>query len=172
MQKENLGITAKDYLQALKELFNLWYYDPKPTIFVDTIGHEIIESILTGRCGVCSYGVTSCQEHFISVYPNGDVYPCGRFGEKEEFLYGNINKDDFNTILKSEKRKLFLERAERLEECKSCPEKKLCNGGCPHNAYEEFGTIFERDPYCVSRKEILKYVREKIKPDLEIARVR
>lgn len=170
--KESLGITSEDYLQALKELFNLWYYDPQPTIYVETIGHEIIEPILVGRCGLCSYGSTSCQEHFVSVYPNGDVYPCGRFGGKDEFLFGNINNTDFSTILKSEKRKPFLERTERLEECKSCSVKSLCNGGCPHNAYEEFGTVLARDPYCSARRGIINYVKEKIKPDLEIARVK
>jgi uncharacterized protein len=165
-----LGITPTDYLAATEQLFKLWYNDPKPTIRVN-LGNEVIEPILTERSGLCCYDQVSCQESFFSVDPNGDVYPCGRFGEKDQFLYGNINKDSMQAILGSEKRKPFLERKEKLDGCKSCSEVKICNGGCPHNAFMEYGTIDAKDPYCTSRIGIVSYVRDIIMKDLEKARV-
>lgn len=165
-----LGITSEDYFNSLIELFQIWYFDANSSISVDTLSKEIMEPILTGHSCPCSYSEHSCQEDFFSIDPDGNIYPCGRFGEKAEFLYGNVNRTDLKEIMKSGKRKMFLDRFKKLDDCRSCPEVKLCNGGCPHNAYMEYGTINRKDPYCSSRKESIRYIREVIKRELEKAK--
>lgn len=165
-RRTDLGISATDYFNALRQLFDIWYNDTNPAIHVNTLGDEVIESLLAGYDNLCCYGERDCQEKFFSIYPNGDVHPCGRFGDSDLFNYGNINWSEMRDIMGSEKRAVFLRRRETLNECKACPETSICHGGCPHNAYEQYGTINAKDPYCSSRKSILNYVRRRIEKDL------
>lgn len=68
----------------------------------------------------------------IGVMPNGNIYPCARFGsEKKDLLYEiNINNKSFykydNRIINDKK----LYNPKVFEKCKKCELYKYCNAGC------------------------------------------
>ncbi|MDP4182297.1 MAG: thioether cross-link-forming SCIFF peptide maturase [Bacillota bacterium] len=70
---------------------------------------------------------------YLSVTPDGDIYPCHQFVGMEEFKMGNVCEDSFernkqNTFMKS--------NVYSKEECSACWAKFYCSGGCAANAYQ------------------------------------
>ena len=69
---------------------------------------------------------------YISVTPNGDIYPCHQFASDPSFKLGNI----FTGIDKREITEKFKKaNVFNKEDCKECWAKFYCSGGCHANAY-------------------------------------
>lgn len=96
-KNSDLSITPKEYGLALIHLFDRWFYEEK--IYSFSTLKDFVEMTLFHEPITCTF--TECQKGFISVDEKGDVYPCGRFVGDKEFLYGNINEDSMEDILKS-----------------------------------------------------------------------
>ena len=165
---EDLGISPREYGNAMVDLFDKWFYD-SDNLRLDPF-EELIGNILTENPWGCNYS-TSCQNSFISVGPQGDVYPCGRFDGVKEFQIGNINENSMEEIINNAKRKQLQNRADNLKVCQPCEYKKICNSGCMHNAYMSRGRITDRDYYCASYKILFKHISEKIGVELDKAKV-
>jgi uncharacterized protein len=75
---------------------------------------------------------------YIAVTPNGDIYPCHQFVEKDEFLMGNV----FDGI-KNKEIAQFFKKSNILTKkgCDTCWVKYYCSGGCHANAYNANGDI-------------------------------
>lgn len=158
---ENI-LTPEDYYFALKQLFDLWYYDPDCNIRVNPCS-SIIQSILLKGINLSCVHSENCLNHFMTFMPNGDVFPCNRFSDYDEFRLGNIKSDAFRNIFESEKRKELISRtADKIEECMDCEYKAYCKGGCMNHAYEFYETIYQRDYYCKAFFEIFTYIKKSI----------
>ncbi|MGC9209301.1 MAG: radical SAM protein [Nitrososphaeria archaeon] len=101
---------------------------------------------------------------YVSIEPNGDIYPCVFFPHDEEVRIGNLFKDDFeklwvnNPVLEKLRNKDILEGY-----CGRCPYRYTC-GGCRARAYNYYHDILAPDPGCIlNQKEW-----EKLKMDLMI----
>jgi len=164
----DLSIKPKEYGEMLIKLFNRWYNEDT-TIRIDPL-EEIIGNIISGKTFGCNYS-SSCQNNFLSIGPQGDIYPCGRFDGIADFKLGNINHDDLSKIINSNKRKRWQTRSESLDKCSKCEYKSICNGGCMHNAYLQRGDIFDRDFYCPSYKMIFNHLSQIIDQELILAEV-
>jgi len=165
---ENIGISAKEYGEAMCNLFDLWFYDEIHNLSVDPFD-EIIGNIMTDIPRGCNNSF-SCQESFFGIEPNGEVYPCGKFGVGEEFLYGNINTDSIEQIMSSDARKKILERSDNLNKvCKACDYLNICNGGCPEEAYNTRGNIYDRNPFCSGYRTLFSHIREAVVSELKKA---
>lgn len=97
---EELAIFPLDFGQFMLDLFNLWYNDKNIENTIVTF-EQFIENILNYKrsdpCS-CSHSV-SCQDNFISISSNGDIYPCNRFDHLKEYKLGNINtKKTFHSL--------------------------------------------------------------------------
>lgn len=57
------------------------------------------------------------------VLPNGDIYPCGSFADKEEYFMGNVHHGGPFTG-----KKLVVKAGEL---CRKCKYEKFCSKGCP-----------------------------------------
>lgn len=85
---------------------------------------------------------------YISMEPNGDIYPCVFFPHDKEVKLGNIKEDTLenlwidNPLLKEFRDKDMLDN-----HCGSCESKYIC-GGCRARAYNYFGKITAPDPGC------------------------
>ncbi len=96
---------------------------------------EFVES--TGGCG----------RRIVSIYPNGDVYPC----QFVDFMkLGNVRVNRLREILSPEKLDVFIntERYLRGEKCPRCPYVRYCKGGDRARAYYLTGDMFGDDPLC------------------------
>ncbi|MDY6065458.1 MAG: thioether cross-link-forming SCIFF peptide maturase [Finegoldia sp.] len=84
---------------------------------------------------------------YVSVTPEGDVYPCHQFVGDEKYLLGNILDDDFE--FPQDIREEFLNcHVFSKEDCKDCWCKFYCSGGCHANAYHFNNDIYK--PYKLS----------------------
>ena len=167
---KKFGISPKEYASAMNQLFDRWIEDYN-AIDVDPFT-QIMGNFMTGRPSGCNYS-KSCQENFISIGPQGDIYPCGRFDGLTNYWMGNINNPrGLAGALNSDIRKNLQSRSEeKLTECKSCDYVPICNGGCPHNALIG-GDINKKDPYCSAYKTIFKHIEEKVHEELTKAEVK
>lgn len=69
---------------------------------------------------------------YLSVTPNGDIYPCHQFVGKEDFKMGNVNEGEID----AEIRDAFAKpNVYTKKECSECWAKFYCSGGCAANAY-------------------------------------
>jgi len=79
-------------------------------------------------------GVKGCSaaRYNMCVEPNGDVLPCQSYFQS----MGNILRDPWPSIWDSALANHIRSRAWLPEQCRTCPDKELCGGGCPLYAAE------------------------------------
>ncbi len=77
-------------------------------------------------CSGCGTGV-----EYLSVSPDGDLYPCHQFDGRKAFCMGNINNFEVNDDLRNQFKENTLLYSR--EECSNCWAKMLCGGGCIAN---------------------------------------
>lgn len=88
-----------------------------------------------------------CGRKMISIYPNGDVYPCQFL---DFYKLGNVKERRLRDILKPEVVEPFVntERYLRGPKCSACKYKQYCKGGDRARAYYLTGDIWGDDPLC------------------------
>lgn len=75
---------------------------------------------------------------YLSVVPNGDLYPCHQFAGEKDFLMGNVFEGIKRKDIQDEFRNV---NVYSKEECKKCFAKFYCSGGCAANSYNFKGNI-------------------------------
>lgn len=93
---------------------------------------------------------------YTAISADGNAYACHRFVGIEKHRIGNI----YNSKLD---RDIYLESPiEKVEQCKKCPAKYVCSGGCYHDHEGATGDIFEPDPefceYMIASLELVAYI--------------
>ncbi|HHX48956.1 MAG TPA: thioether cross-link-forming SCIFF peptide maturase [Clostridiales bacterium] len=129
---------ANSYIQKREEgnWYNFFHF------MIDLEKGPCISKRLTG----CGAGV-----EYLAVSPSGDLYPCHQFVGKEKFKIGNV----FDGINKSEIRESFANNTVLIKEnCKNCPAKYFCGGGCASNSYNFTGSI--SNTYDIGCKMLVK----------------
>jgi radical SAM protein with 4Fe4S-binding SPASM domain len=93
----------------------------------------------------------------IVVDTKGDVYPCSLLMD-EQFLVGNVNDMSLRDIEMSKRLSeltaLCVSRKDRIEACRSCEWKGLCQSACPALSFLERGTFLVADEYCTFRQRL------------------
>lgn len=167
---EELGIGPSEYGLALVKLFDRWYHEPGEGIDVDPLS-DIIGNLVTGNPIGCNFSET-CRRTFVSIGPQGDVYPCGRFDGVREYRFGNINNDGLESMLNSDlSARINSRTADTVAGCSACDYKKICNAGCIHNAYLDKGDIMDKDSYCPSYKILFKHIDKEIRREVSEATI-
>ncbi|MHA1677141.1 MAG: radical SAM protein [Candidatus Njordarchaeales archaeon] len=105
---------------------------------------------LVGGCGA---GRT-----YISMEPNGDIYPC-------VFLpirVGNILKDDFTDLWRNNQiLNTLRDRTNLKGPCATCPYRYIC-GGCRARAYAYFRDITAPDPGCIYNRKYWEALKKEL----------
>ena len=91
-----------------------------------------------GPCAIKRLRGCGCGNEYVSVTPEGDVYPCHQFVGNEKFLLGNVDTGIVNTDIRDE---FKLCNVYAKETCKDCFARFYCSGGCSANAYNFSGSI-------------------------------
>jgi radical SAM protein with 4Fe4S-binding SPASM domain len=90
---------------------------------------------------------------YMSIEPNGDLYPCVFFPHEKEVKVGNLLTDDFEPIWRYNELLWECRDKDKLaENCRSCKYKYTC-GGCRARAYNYFHNVCAPDPGCTLNKE-------------------
>ncbi len=130
--------------------YNPKYSDPKVRQLADFIG----------GCGAGRF--------YVSIEPNGDIYPCVFFPHEEEVKVGNLLRDDFEKIWRENELLEKLRNKDILEGyCGECPFKYTC-GGCRARAYNYFKDVLAPDPGCIYNVKEWEEVKKAIKEGIEL----
>ena len=158
-----IGITPKEYADAMIQLFDIWTQDQSTNLNLAMFS-EIAGNLGSGKANLCCF-TKNCQEGFTCISPNGDIYPCGRFCESVDFNFGNISTIDIDQVL--EKKKIFFEteRYEKIKnnDCNDCRFLQICNGGCMHDAFISTCGIFGKTNLCGAYKQIFEHIEQYLK---------
>jgi serine-type anaerobic sulfatase-maturating enzyme len=129
------SVTAKQYGQFLKTIFDAWVRHDVGHIFVQIF--DVALAAWTGNNpGLCIFeetcGTALAMEH------NGDVFSCDHYVEPD-YLLGNIIDIPLSEIVVSDKQQAFgLAKRDTLPKyCRDCEVRFVCNGGCPKNRFIE-----------------------------------
>ncbi len=99
---------------------------------------------LTEFIGGCGAG-----RFYVSLEPNGDIYPCVFFPHIEPMKIGNIMMDDLESIWTHSPLLQRLRNKDLLKDaCGSCEKRYVC-GGCRARAISYFGDELAPDPGCI-----------------------
>ncbi|MCR5303955.1 MAG: thioether cross-link-forming SCIFF peptide maturase [Lachnospiraceae bacterium] len=113
------------YLERRKEGrgFNFFHFN------IDLAGGPCVAKRLSG-CG------SGCE--YLSVTPDGKLYPCHQFAGKPEFVMGDVHRGIVRDDIRDDFRKC---NVYTRPECRKCFARYYCSGGCQANAFNENGDI-------------------------------
>ncbi len=138
IREEDIPAICEEYERLAAELyerhkkggegdFNFFHFN------IDLTGGPCVIKRLVG----CGSGT-----EYLSVTPEGELYPCHQFVGLEGFSMGNV----FDGMNNFELREKFSKcNVYAKEECKNCWARFYCSGGCAANAYQLSGDILK--PY-------------------------
>ncbi len=150
----------QEFATAMKELFDMWVDDESCNIRIATLENYMAMAYGYAKKD-CNH--SSCLTRFLSVDPNGDIYPCSRY-YPEEFCLGNLSEmDNITDCFKSTAFERLIKGAiSRREKCKqTCDLFLYCQGGCNHSAISETGLENNGFFACTLFKEIFPYIKER-----------
>lgn len=105
---------------------------------------------------------------YMSIEPNGDLYPCVFFPHDEELKLGKLLEDNFEEVWKNNPLLKTLRNKNLLDDhCGSCESKNIC-GGCRARAYTYFGDVKAPDPGCIRNQNKWNELKMKIPEFQEI----
>lgn len=138
LRHEDLPKIFDEYEQFAKETAESQLRGEKFKFF-----HFIVD-LNQGPCVIKRLTGCGAGNEYISVVPNGDIYPCHQFVGKEEYIMGNIMDDDIK--FPEDMKEMFREaHVYNKIDCQECWNKFYCSGGCHANAVNFNGDI--RKPY-------------------------
>lgn len=138
LREEDLPQIFEEYENFAKEVAQRQLDGDKFKFF-----HFIVD-LNQGPCVIKRITGCGAGNEYISVVPNGDIYPCHQFVGKDEYILGNIM--DENIEFPEELKNMFRDaHVYNKEDCKTCWNKFYCSGGCHANAINFNGDI--RKPY-------------------------
>ena len=85
-----------------------------------------------GPCAIKRLRGCGCGNEYVSVTPDGDIYPCHQFVGNDEWKMGNLDDETLDVEMKD---KFACSNIYTKEGCKDCWCKFYCSGGCNANNY-------------------------------------
>ncbi len=150
------------YIRSSIECFDRWLTDKDTEI--PLIPHYLYILNALGEPTESDCAHTSCLTKWLCVYPNGDLYPCGK-GCPTDFRLDNVDNmerisDAFNT---DGFRNILMGTIKRREKCMSeCDLYRYCNGGCSIDAHYETGIENTGGDSCRIFREVFGHVLESV----------
>ena len=85
-----------------------------------------------GPCAIKRLRGCGCGNEYVSVTPDGDIYPCHQFVGHDEWKMGNLEDETLDLEMKD---KFACSNIYTKDGCKDCWCKFYCSGGCNANNY-------------------------------------
>lgn len=121
-------------------IFDEWVSRDIGEVFVQHF--DVMLGALFGQYSLCVHS-PECG-NAIAMEHTGDVYSCDHYVEPG-YRLGNIATDSFTTLLASPEQRTFGrdKRTTLPTQCRECPVRWVCNGGCPK---DRFATTADGEP--------------------------
>ena len=149
---------AGEYAKASITVFDKWLYDAEAEM--PLMPHLQYIMAVLGEPSESDCAHSSCITKWLSVYPNGDVYPCAK-GCPSEFMLGNINDmEKMSDSFRSDAlRNILTASIERRDKCMTeCKLFEYCGGGCAIDALSEGTTEMNNHTSCKIFKEVFMHI--------------
>ena len=138
------SIHSKDSVMIPTHFYNPEYTNPALVQLAEFIG----------GCGAGRF--------YMSIEPNGDMYPCVFFPHDEEVKLGNLLDNDFEDVWMNNNVLHQLRDKEILNgHCGECDSRHIC-GGCRARAYNYFDDILAPDPGCINNEKEWESLKDRI----------
>ena len=85
-----------------------------------------------GPCAIKRLRGCGCGNEYVSVTPDGDIYPCHQFVGNDEWKMGNLDDETLDLSMKDQ---FACSNIYTKEGCRDCWAKFYCSGGCNANNY-------------------------------------
>jgi radical SAM protein with 4Fe4S-binding SPASM domain len=153
-----LGVKPNEFLKAMTYLFDRWFNEDGDVLTINPFD-EILGNLIVGQPRGCLFA-GACHNEFLSVAPNGDVYPCA--GERnDEYRLGNINDQALEEIVASPVLTGFqTARTLASQTCKGCPYFGICHSGCARRGFMRRRRLSDRDYYCDGYKPLFSHIHK------------
>jgi uncharacterized protein len=162
---------ADEYADASISTFDEWLYDADAEMPLIPHLQYVMSALGDPSPSDCAH--SSCLTKWMSVYPNGDVYPCAKGCPSRFRLCNMADIEKISDAFRSEAmREMLIASIERREKCSSCSIFKYCNGGCSIDALSEGSMSDNNGNSCKMFKKVFTHIlttMEKIiqeRPDL------
>lgn len=141
------------------DVFDRWMKDRDTGITVLPFFQYVRSALTQPNISDCAH--SSCLMNWICVYPNGDVYPCGK-ACPDGYRLGNImDVQSISELFKTDGfRNILIDSVERRSKCKDCDIYDKCMGGCTVDAYFEGDAQSPGGFSCETYKAIFKHIRD------------
>lgn len=117
--------------------------------------------------GMCEYNVRSRKNVLVTVSPEGFLYPCHRFQDRDIHRIGHIADMTFDDVVENPLTHFVADRKENLiSDCRSCQFVDLCNSGCVATHDESGKTI-----WCEGLKYFFGYLTQRLSGQPRSARL-
>lgn len=154
------SLTPEAYGKFLCRVFALWYSDWAQGQYTSVRLFDDYVHLLLGDGGGTCATCGQCGGYLV-VEGDGSLYPCD-FYVLDKWRLGKLGDAPLGEILQGPEMRAFLEWGrEKPEECRQCPYRRLCNGGCKNDWYADA----EGKPhnyYCESFRMLFAYGAERI----------
>ncbi len=136
LDESDLPKVFEQYELLADELLNRQGTDKEFNFFHFTV------DLTQGPCVIKRIRGCGAGAEYVSITPEGDIYPCHQFVGNEDFKIGHVD-----TGIKNRELSLQFKNANVLSksDCQKCWAKFYCSGGCHANAYNFNNDIFK--PY-------------------------
>jgi len=154
-----LFLSAEEFGKLLIRLLDL-YLDHADKIKISTLD-TLIKNVSRDESGLCTF--SRCIGDYLSITPEGKLYPCNRFAGDNRFSFGSIETiDSLSDIKQSEGWKKLAGWQHAIDsQCSECLYENICHGGCPYAAFAHQQTYPPKDPYCPAYKKVYQYILDR-----------
>jgi uncharacterized protein len=150
------SLNPKRYAFFLKRFFDQWYVDFMSGRDISIRYFDNLVRMIMGMSPEMCNLHGSCQCQFV-FEADGSVYPCD-FYVTDEWKLGNIHESELIGLYESDACTRFIKSSlSKAPICYGCKWKALCQGGCRRDREYPQTKELERNYYCESYHEFLRY---------------
>ncbi|KGN00180.1 hypothetical protein Z969_10040 [Clostridium novyi A str. 4570] len=144
--------------QYAKYLIEMYKYIIKKDINISVSPlDKILQGVLSdGKVHECSFNA-KCNQNFLCIDYNGNIYPCGKYSDMGIYKIGNIKDGNLDVMSSPIMIELINRRTNKLPiKCNKCKFIKMCNAGCNAEASID-GNINDQPLLCHDYKELFAF---------------
>ncbi|MFH2013516.1 MAG: radical SAM protein [Patescibacteria group bacterium] len=162
LKKENKAMTdqsvsTEELTEFLLNYIDFWLSKDNAVLKIREI-ENFISGIFEKVAPNCTFN-GFCSGYFCLDY-GGKIYPCDRFSNNSEYVFGDLSQQSLLEVLNSSKRLKYAECVNFVpDDCTICEWKDACHNGC--SSYRIDG-VKGKYYYCETRKKVFNYLKEKI----------
>ena len=160
----DFSLSANKYANLLEELLP-YYVQHRKQLSISSIDN-FVKACVHGNGEVCTF--KDCFGMFLSIAPDGNIYPCQRFCGKLEYSLGNVaDKPRLSELIESPAGIRYQQREREVaKRCASCMEYGHCHGGCTYNAIASGDGVI--DPLCEAYRKTFELVRRQLMSEMSM----